>query len=72
MLGSRPKIAGLVANTIANKVYFDSTLNLRTLKRYAGLLAIDHRCKVTKLVRLAPFSCFKTSSRAHLSLKDTC
>ena len=35
------KIAGLVANTMANKLYFNAPQNLHALKRCARLLAID-------------------------------
>ena len=59
VVGSNAKIARLVANMIANKLYFKPTQNLRTLKRRVRLLAIDHRSKVTKSIRIAPFSTFK-------------
>ena len=41
VLGSRSKLVGLVANTIANKVHFKKTLHLHTAKKKACSLAID-------------------------------
>ena len=35
-LGPEQKIAGLVANTIANKLYFASTRKVHAIKRYTG------------------------------------
>ena len=36
LLGSKQKIAHLVGNTIANKLYFNSTPKVHTRKRYTG------------------------------------
>ena len=36
LLGLEKKIAGLVSNIIANKLYFNATLKLHTTKSYTG------------------------------------
>ena len=56
VLGSTQKIAGLVANTMANKAYFESTPKLPTRKSYARGLAIDGRRKDGKTKGTTPFS----------------
>ena len=63
------KIGGMVAYTIAHRLYVKIPLKLRTQKRCARLLAIDHRCKVGKLRRLTPFLTLKASNKAYLSCK---
>ena len=42
------KIACLVTNTIASKLYFETPLKLHTHKSCAGVLVIDHHYKVAK------------------------
>ena len=63
------KIAGLVVNTIAHKLYVKVPLELHTHKSCVRLLANDHRCKVGKLIRLTPFRTFKASNKVYLSCK---
>ena len=51
LLGPEQKIARLIANDIANTLYFKVTLKLHTTKSYTGWIARDYQSKVTKLMR---------------------